>query len=278
MKKRLYDENMNKKAILSELGKRLDELNKFISYLEKQSVMKEKGSLVVCESTKAVNTYKVSEDGRREYLGKDRQEEIRTLAKKAHYTKMLSAARKERDQIEKCIKILNSGKGITDIDDVYPSLNKVIRRTEGPFAITDDGYVSKWLKKYNALRDRKELNGQNKTLKGEYVKSKSEVIIADRLTYYGVPYVYEVTTAAEDYWDVRSPDFLILNKRTREEFFWEHLGKMGDPQYAARNQIKMEQFAKQGIIMGKNLIVSFECGERPLSTEYVDSVIKALLL
>ena len=40
----------------------------------------------------------------------------------------------------------------------------------------------------------------------------------------------------------------------------------------------MEQFAKQGIIMGKNLIVSLECGDRPLSTEYVDSVIKTLLL
>ena len=269
---------MNKKKLQAELPKMLKELDQLISYIEKQPVLLEKGSLVVCAKENTPLVYKSTEDGRREYLGKDKQEEIRSLAKKAHYSKMLAAARKERDQIEKCIKVLNSGKGITDIDDVYPSLNKVIRKTEGPFTITDDGYVSRWLKKYNFLRDRNELNGQHKTLKGEYVKSKSEVIIADRLTYYGVPYVYEVTAASDPFQDMSKPDFIVLNKRTREELFWEHLGKMGDPKYAARNQIKMEQFAKQGIIMGKNLIVSFECGDRPLSTEYVDSIIKQLLL
>jgi hypothetical protein len=269
---------MNKKALLTELGKRLDELNKLVSYLENHPVMAMKGTLLVCQNARKCNIYKQTDDGEREYLGKDKQEEIQKLAKKAHYQKMLSAARKERDQIQKCIRTLNSGTGITDIDDVYPSLNKVIRRTEGPFTMTDDGYVSKWLKKNNYLRNNRELNGQYKTLKGEYVKSKSEVIIADRLTYYGVPYVYEITTAADAFVDMRYPDFLILNKRTKGEFYWEHLGKMGDPQYAARNQIKMEQFAKQGIILGKNLIVSLECGDRPLSTEYVDSVIKGLFL
>lgn len=269
---------MTKKEILSEHTKKLNELDRLIAYIEKHPIMKQKGNLLVCKTPKRVNLYRVSDDGRREYLGKDKLDEIKTLSKKAHYTMMLTAAQKERDQISKCIKVLSSGTGITDIDDVYPALNKVIRRTEGPFSITDDGYVSKWMKEKSYLRNNRELNGQNKTLKGEYVKSKSEVIIADRLTYYGIPYVYEVTTATDVFLDMMAPDFLILNKRTREEFFWEHLGKMGDPKYASRNQIKMEQFAQQGIIMGKNLIVSFESGERPLSTEYVDSVIKAMLL
>lgn len=269
---------MNKKEILSEHAKRLDVLEKLISYIEKHPVMKQKCSLLICRTANRVNLYKVSEEGKREYLGKDKQDEIRTLAKKAHYTRMLSAARKEREQIRRCIKTLSSDAGITDIDDVYPSLNKVIRRTEGPFTITDDGYVSKWLKERNYLRNNRQINGQNKTLKGEYVKSKSEVIIADRLTYYGIPYVYEVATATDVFVDMMYPDFLILNMRTKEEFYWEHLGKMGDPKYAVRNQIKMEQFAQQGIIMGKNLIVSIESGDRPLSTEYVDSVIKQVLL
>ena len=269
---------MNKKKLQAELQKMLKDLDNLIAYIEKHPVMKEKSSLVVCENQKVTNIYKSTEGGIRQYLGNDKQEEIKALAKKAHYSKMLSAARKERDQIQKCIRTLNSGNGITDIDDVYPSLNKVIRRTEGPFTMTDDGYVSKWLKKNNYLRDNRQLNGQYRTLKGEYVKSKSEVIIADRFTYYGVPYVYEITTASDAFVDMRYPDFLILNKSTKEEFYWEHLGKMGDPQYAAKNQIKMEQFAKQGMILGKNLIVSFECGDRPLSTEYVDSVIKAMFL
>ncbi|MBQ2528153.1 MAG: hypothetical protein II544_05320, partial [Spirochaetales bacterium] len=92
------------------------------------------------------------------------------------------------------------------------------------------------------------------------------------------PYVYEITTAQDAFDGMRYPDFFILNKRTRKEYFWEHLGRMGDPQYAAKNQVKMEQFARQGILPGNNLIVSFECGERPLSTEYVDTIIKQLLV
>ena len=269
---------MNKKELLEELTKMSNELGTIISYIEKHPVMKIDGSILVCANDNVCYLYHMTSDGKRVYLGKDKEDEIRNLSKKAQYTKMLSAARKEMSQIVRCLKALNSGSGITDIDDVYPSLNEVIRKKVGPFTMTDDGFVNKWLKKNSYLRDRKQLSGQNKTLKGEYVKSKSEVIIADRLTYYGVPYVYEVTTAKDAFDEMRSPDFLVLNKRTKKEYFWEHLGRMGDPQYAAKNQVKMEQFARQGIIPGKNLIVSFECSERPLSTEYVDSIIKEMLI
>ena len=269
---------MNKKELLTELIQLSKELGSLIAYIEKQPVMNMEGSLAVCTNDKVCYLYHLTEGKKREYVAKDDAEQIRNLSKKMHYTKMLTAARKEKSQIDRCIKTLNSGRGITDIDDVYPSLNKVIRRTEVPFSMTDDGYERKWLKKYRYMKNNRQLNGQNKTLKGEYVKSKSEVIIADRLTYYGVPYVYEITTAKDAFDEMRYPDFFILNKNTRKEFFWEHLGMMGDPKYAASNQVKMEQFARQGIIPGKNLIVSFECGERPLSTEYVDTIIKELLI
>ena len=274
----MYHEAMNKKGLLEALSKMVSDLDTLIAFIEKHPAIKAEGSLVICSRGKSVNIYRETAEGKREYLGKDKEALIRDLSKKTHYMKMLSVARKEKEQLEKCIRTLRSGYGITDIDDVYPSLNTVIRRTEGPFSMTDDGYVLKWQKKNSYLKDRKQLSGQNKTLKGEYVKSKSEVIIADRLTYYGVPYVYEVTTAKDAFEEMARPDFLILNKRTGKEYFWEHLGRMGDPQYAARNQVKMEQFARQGILPGKNLIVSFECGERPLSTEYVDSIIKETLL
>lgn len=53
---------------------------------------------------------------------------------------------------------------------------------------------------------------------------------------------------------------------------------MGDEGYAASNQVKIEQYAKNGIILGKNLILSVECRERPLSTEYVDRIIMEILI
>lgn len=269
---------MNKTSLVEELRSRIKDLDSLLAFIRRKPELKVSGSLLCSKRKGGFEYFIVHEDGSRQYLGDDKHELVVLLAKKKHYQKMIDVAERERGQLVRCLKILESKGALSDIDKVYPSLHEGIRKICGPFTITDDGYVSKWLKKYNYLRDRQELNGQNRTLKGEYVKSKSEIIIADRLTYYGVPYVYEVTTASDPFFNMSKPDFLILNKRTKAEFFWEHLGKMGDPQYAARNQIKMEQFAKQGIIMGKNLIVSFECGERPLSTEYVDSIIKQLLL
>ena len=203
---------------------------------------------------------------------------IKTLAKKQHYVKMLSTAKRERSKLERCIKILKSGQQMSDIDEVYPSLHKAVRSLTGPFTITDDGFALTWLKSNKILRNQKQLGGQFKTLKGEYVKSKSEVIIADRLTFNGVPYIYEASAVLDDWTSTRYPDFLILNKRTRKEYYWEHLGMMGNEEYAVSNQIKIEQFAKNGIILGKNLILSVECKERPLSTEYVDGIIKEILL
>ena len=144
--------------------------------------------------------------------------------------------------------------------------------------MTDDGYVTSWLSNNSILGSRKTLDGQHRTINGEFVKSKSEVIIADRLTFYGVPYVYEASAMLDDWMSIRYPDFKVLNKRTRKEYYWEHFGRMGESRYAADNQIKIEQYAKNDILVGKNLILSFECNDRPLSTEYVDSIIREILL
>ena len=274
----MYYLTMSKSLIIEEIKKTITELDIMLPQLKSSKNLKINGSLQCSSRGDTINYYQVFDDGSKKYLGRNDQQLIIALANKRHFCKMTDAVERERDQLDRCLKILESGTQISDIDKVYPSLHEGIRKLSGPFSITDDGYVMRWLKKNSYLRNRKQLSGQNKTLKGEYVKSKSEVIIADRMTYYGVPYVYEITTAKDAFDEMRYPDFFILNKRTRKEYFWEHLGKMGDPKYAAANQVKMEQFSKQGIIPGKNLIVSFECGDRPLSTEYVDTIIKQLLV
>ena len=54
------------------------------------------------------------------------------------------------------------------------------------------------------------------TEKGEYVRSKSEKIIADTLTKNNINYVYELPLRLKGYGTVK-PDFTVLNKRTRHE-------------------------------------------------------------
>lgn len=107
------------------------------------------------------------------------------------------------------------------------------------------------------------------------MRSKSEVIIADRLTANDIPYYYEGEIGAADFIPSVRPDFLVLNKRERRVYVWEHMGRMDDPDYCAKKIGSMEQYAQAGFVQGVNMIVTFESSKHPLNTKYIDQIIKA---
>lgn len=67
--------------------------------------------------------------------------------------------------------------------------------------------------------------------KGERVRSKSEVIIADMLNRKGISYRYEYPVYLKNVGQIY-PDFTVLDAIRRREIYWEHLGMMDDPDYA----------------------------------------------
>lgn len=95
----------------------------------------------------------------------------------------------------------------------------------------------------------------HRTLKGELVRSKSEVIIANMLYEAGIEYEYEKELdLGED--GVRIPDFTIEDAESGLCFYWEHCGMLGDAAYNKHWQEKQALYKKHGIIEGDNLIVS----------------------
>ena len=101
-----------------------------------------------------------------------------------------------------------------------------------PAEFTDDGYARRWqAEKY---QNRWEGRGfKFETPRGERVRSKSEWMIASMLDASGVPYRYEETVGLHElYGGAFHPDFTVLNKRTRKEYYWEHFGRMDDPETA----------------------------------------------
>lgn len=111
----------------------------------------------------------------------------------------------------------------------------------------------------------------------ERVRSKSEVIIADTLKRYNVPYRYEFPFELKN-GDIYHPDFLCLNIRTRQEFIWEHFGMMDTPDYLERTVRKLKVFSKNQIIVGRNLIITMETAKNSLSTYQVQKYIEEFLL
>mgnify|MGYP005773035241 CR=1 FL=1 len=76
--------------------------------------------------------------------------------------------------------------------------------------------------------DKDNLNKIYSTLKGDMVRSKSEVIIANMLYHRGLEYVYEKELVFEG--GQMRPDFTVTTPKGRI-IYWEHLGLLGTENY-----------------------------------------------
>ena len=111
----------------------------------------------------------------------------------------------------------------------------------------------------------------HKTVRGELVRSKSEVIIANALYYHHLEYVYEPELTLEG--RIKRPDFKVVDDDTGEEWYWEHCGMMDDPKYRKRWEDKKAFYKKNGIEEGKNLIITYDVNGS-LDSQRVEEIIK----
>lgn len=244
------------------------------------------GTLIVKKNKKCSKYYRRSASSKQEtYLGKKDESLIKGLQEKLYYTELLKATENELKALTKIKRIQEK---IVTFENIFLNTPENKRTLIRPFNSCKEEELKlkierecKLLK--GTLNDRKgiEKSIQLTTLNGERVRSKSELIIADRLKIAGIPYVYEakqllVDEEAGDY-EVWFPDFQTFNAKTGEKYYWEHFGMMDNPDYCASSQFKLETYAKYGIIQGKNLIVTTESSKHSLNTDYIDCLINQFL-
>lgn len=117
----------------------------------------------------------------------------------------------------------------------------------------------------------------HRTLKGELVRSKSEVIIANMLYEAGIEYEYEKELdLGED--GIRIPDFTIEDVESGICFYWEHCGMLGDAAYNKHWQEKQELYRKHDIVEGENLIVSKDSLNGGIDSAEIMRLIKTYLM
>lgn len=88
----------------------------------------------------------------------------------------------------------------------------------------------------------------HRTKRGDLVRSKSEVIIANELLAQDVSrYEYESPLKLPN-GETRYPDFTIIDDDTGERYYWEHLGLLHNPDYKERWEQKLASYRKAGII------------------------------
>ncbi len=86
----------------------------------------------------------------------------------------------------------------------------------------------------------------HRTSRGEMVRSKSEVIIANALAGKGLDYAYErpLTIAGV----TKYPDFTIEDMEAGTTFYWEHCGMLHVPSYRRRWEEKLAWYKSHGIL------------------------------
>lgn len=87
----------------------------------------------------------------------------------------------------------------------------------------------------------------HRTRRGDSVRSKSEVIIADLLYSKGIDYQYESPFTGKD-GKTRYPDFSFEDDDSGMQYYWEHLGLLANPEYKRRWEKKMSWYREQGIV------------------------------
>lgn len=153
-----------------------------------------------------------------------------------------------------------------------PLLSKGHSLLTEPFTYKDSVYADLWSRCKTSGPDR---NTDYVTKNGEKVCSKSELMIANALQENGIPYHYERPLHLQT--GTIHPDFLCLNKRTHEEFIWEHFGMMDDPDYASKAVVRLKWYKNQNYILGKQLVITFETKNEHLGSGDINQIIKTYL-
>lgn len=255
------------------------DLDAAIKRTEKRLKTAPAGNIVLRTRDNSPLFYIKTED-KEEYLGAGKESQIKALAQKKYDKEILKTFKSEKVALEKLLKSLKGTTRFQSEQQVWADFPEALKKYVSQDISTNEGYIQKWINQTWRLKDNIPDN-RFFTIKGDHVRSKSEVIIADRLHHAGIPYHYEMPLPlgpSKFGQNILHPDFTVLNTRTLETFYWEHLGQMDDEKYFTKAKERLEIYADAGYFPGKNLILSFETASSPLNIVYIDLLIKQYLL
>ena len=201
----------------------------------------------------------------------------------------LTVHKAQGSEFVKAILVLGEPGGLLSKELLYTAITRqkdklIILYNDGAYRLRDYSSVacSEVAKRFTCLFEAPDIVEYKKayyeqalihrTLKGDLVRSKSEVIIANMLYEAGIEYEYEKELdLGED--GIRIPDFTIDDAESGTCFYWEHCGMLGDASYNKHWQEKKALYEKHNIVEGENLIVS----EDSLNGGIDSAAIKALI-
>ena len=276
-------ELISEQRIIPVLKTRIFELSNLIAIKQKALKAAPEGNLRISKSNGVVQYYhkSTSEKTGGHYIFAKNKKLAQQLAQKEYDKKVLAAAKQE-------LKLLNHTLHQYEqlqlrskiVEKIFSKHTKLRQKLIKPVHLPDETFAAQWLTLSYEKKSFAEDATKYATARGDFVRSKSENIIADTLYRLSIPYRYEfpLELKTEDGRHIKlHPDFCCLNLRARQEFYWEHFGMMDNSDYAEQTVGKLSLYAQNGFYIGKNLIITTETSKQPLSTKLVEKIIKEFL-
>ena len=254
--------------------KRKRVLEKELQKLEKNNKnYVERGYLKVSMSYNSYQYYVIDyeNDKTPKYIKKSNLSLAKSIAQRDYEKQVIKSVEEEL----KCINRFINGMPEVTYEQVYDKLVEGRKTLVTPIVMTDEEYAKKWQEQIFTAKKIEAGTVGYETQRGEIVRSKSEVIIADALFFAEIPYHYEKPLKVGN--RTVYPDFTVLNVKTRKEYYWEHLGMLDDEDYLNKFLVKLDSYQKNGIRSGEKLILTKETKKHPLNTANVKETIKYYL-
>ncbi len=263
---------MNLNEIKKMLKLQIKEMNLQLSEVSERE--KPEGVLC-CRIQEGVPRYYIRKGNHEKYIRLGDEQTLRDYCQERFCRKLEQELPGQIKKLERVEQLLEKAK---DEKDFYEELSEPIKKYAVPETsrqkeMIEGFYMDGRYADHNTYHKTDE----NRTEKGDIVRSKSELIIANMLYRRNIPYDYERVLYLKK-GNKKYPDFTILNTNTGKLWIWEHFGRMDDPEYLNSNLEKINDYHKSGYIQGKNLIMTFETKEKPLSTVNVSNLIEQFLL
>jgi len=207
------------------------------------------------------------------YIKKENLALAKQLAQKSYDQKIKKIVDRRDKQLERLVKEYKDD----EIEAIYNNLHNKRKELVVPVEPTYEQLLARWKSIPYVGKDFNDVKTEIYTKKGERVRSKSEKILADMFYDMGIEYKYECPLHLKGY-GIVYPDFTFLSRKTYEEIYWEHDGRMDDPEYAVKAIRKIDHYTRNNIIPGQRLIITYESANYALNTYVAEKFINEYLL
>lgn len=243
-------------------------LNQDICKIQQQLIGMPKGSLQCKKNGKYPMSYHWDQNSLT-YLNKKHRWLAEKLAVKKYLTLLLSEKINEKESLEAYLSTHHFSSYRSDaLLNPSSAYSTLLKSYFTPTCINHQ----EWMQAPYERNPKYPDHLIHKCISGNYVRSKSETIIDLALYLNKIPYRYECELILDNI--TYYPDFMLLHPKTDMLYYWEHFGMFDDADYINDALMKLQNYAKHGIIPNINLITTYETKDNPFTLDMAEKIIQ----